>query len=245
LASSGSQPDVGVWWWVVECSDYIRKQYPGTPRYTVIAASRLNEYRNILCKVRYSSESDANAAAFAAESGAELNAWQIVRWPPSHTSTHQTSRYEAFPESDIRNVWKLGAKTVQSGLSHPDAVKEASRRCALPDRWCVIQNDEETKGQEAYTVSLFDFLSFSQKDNVLLSCESEQEAWQEIPRIKAEAEQRLAQLRLEEMERRKTERRWDRISSVFRVGVLIAGAVVLIWLCITVVRWFWQHPLFR
>ena len=116
----------------------------------------------------------------------------------------------------------------------------------LPDRWCVVPNDsEQTKRQEPYTVKLADFLWFSEKDSVLTTCDSEPEAWQAIPKIRAEAEQRFAQFNREEIERRKNERRWDLISSRFRVGVMIAVAVGLIWLLITVVHWFWQHPLFR
>jgi hypothetical protein len=211
LGTNGSsdQAELREWWWVVECSDYIRKQYPGTPRYAVVAASRLDEYRNIIYKVRYSSESDANAASIAAEGGTEsLSACEVVCWPPSFTSAHpETSRYEAVSQNDIHRFWKLGAKTVQSGLSHADAVREASRRCALPDRWCVVPNDsEQTKRQEPYTVKLADFLSFSEKDSVLTTCDSEQEAWQAIPKIRAEAEQRLAQFNREEIERRKNER---------------------------------------
>ena len=139
------------WWWVVECSDYLRKLYPGTPRYAVVPASRLNEYRNIVCKVRYGSESDANAAAIAAEGGAEtLSAWEVVRWPPSFVSEHpERSRYEAVPQNDIHEIWKLGAKTVQGGFSRADAVKEASRRLALSDRWCVVPNDKTNEKSRA------------------------------------------------------------------------------------------------
>lgn len=244
---SSDQAERREWWWVVERSDYLRKQYPGTARFAVVAASRLNEYQNIVCRVRYSSESDANAAAIAAEGGAEtLTAWEVVRWPPSVTSAHETSRYEAVPQNDIQKFWKLGAKTVQSGLSHADAVRDASGRCALPDRWCVVPNDKgQTKSQEPYIVKLADFLSFSEQDHVVATCGTEQEAWQAIPRIRAEAEQRLAQFNREEMERRKSERRRDLMNSRLQGVAMIVGAVGVIWLLITVVRWFWQHPLFR
>jgi hypothetical protein len=237
------------WWWVVECSDYIRKQYPGTPRYTVVPANQLNKYRGIVCKVRCSSEAAAIAAAIAAADGGDemLCAWTVVRWPASFLNAHpETSRYEAVPENDIHKCWSLGAKSLQRLLSHADAVHEAARRSTLPKRWCVIPNDnKQTERQEPYTVKLADFLSPSEEDRVLATCDSEQEAWQAIPRIRAEAEQRLAQFNREEIERRQKERRWDHISSLFRVGFIVAVAVGLIWLLITVVHWFWQHPLFR
>ena len=101
------------------------------------------------------------------------------------------------------------------------------------------------RSQEPYIVKLADFLSFSEQDNVVATCGTEQEAWQAIPRIRAEAEQRLAQFNREEMERRKSERRRDLMNSRLQGVAMIVGAVGVIWLLITVVRWFWQHPLFR
>jgi len=138
---------------------------------------------------------------------------------------------------------------VQGGFSHADAVHEASRRYTIPDRWCVIPNDnEQTKRQEPYMVKLVDFLSSSERDSVRETFDSEQAAWQAIPRIKTEGEQRLAQINREQMEWAKTERQWDYVRTLFRVGAVVGVVVPLasaaIWLLITVVHWFWAHPLF-
>jgi hypothetical protein len=150
------------WWWVVECSDYIRKQNPGTPRYAVIPTSRLNQYSNISCRVRYSTETAANAAAIAAEDEKEtLVAWEVVWWPASYRDEHpETPRFEAVCQNDIRKFWSLGAETVWGLMSRPDAVHEAARRSSLPELWCVIPNgNSRTNGQEPYTVKPFDGLS--------------------------------------------------------------------------------------
>jgi hypothetical protein len=236
------------WWWVVECSDYIRNQYPGTPRYTVISANQLNNYEGILCKVRYSSEAAATAAAIAAADGGDetLCPWEVVRWPPSFLNAHpETSRFEAVSQNDIQKVWSLGATSVQSGFSHADAVHEAARRCTLPERWCVIPNDNErTKDQEPYTVKLAEFLSFSEEDKVRATCESEQVAWQAIPRIKAEDDEQLALYKQQQEEWKKTQRRADRVGWTLKVVIAVASASGLVWLLITVVHWFWEHPLF-
>ncbi len=236
------------WWWVVEWSEYIRKQYPGAARYAVVPSSRLNEYRDILCKVRYSSEA---AAVAAAERGGELLcAWEVVWWPRSSIEKHPgTSRYEAIPESDIQRFWSAGAKSVQGGLAHADAVAEAARRCALPERWCVVRNNNsQTKESEPYTVKPAQALSLSEKDQVRATCNSEQDAWQAIPGVQAEDERRMKadKQRYEEWER--TERRREYFLAIPRVTFVITACVglvvALIWLLVTLVHWFWQHPLF-
>jgi hypothetical protein len=238
------------WWWVVECSDYIRQQYPGTPRYAVVPASRLDEHRNILCKVRYSSETAATAAAVAAIAAADggdemLCAWEVVRWPASFLNAHpERSRYEAVPQNDIRKFWALGAKSLQSGLSHADAMDEAARRCTLPERWCVIPNDNvETNRQERYTVKLAEDLSSYERVHVRATCDSEQAAWQAIPRVKVEDDQWLERHNRKQ-EWQKTQLRWDNVRRISRVPLVVALALGLIWLLITVVHWFWEHPLF-
>ena len=149
------------WWVVVECSDYLRKQHPDAPHYAVIPISRLDQYRNILYRVRYSTEAAANAAAIAAEAGNEaLVSWEVVWWPASYRAEHpETPRFEAICQSDIRKFWLLGAKSVWSGMSRPDAEHEAARRSSLPELWCVIANeDTRTNSQEPHTVKHFDGL---------------------------------------------------------------------------------------
>src|ERR1035437_1710887 len=91
--------------------------------YSVVGSHRLNEYQNIRCIVRYSSEA---AAIAAAERGGDLlDAWQVIRWPAgSAQSPVGTLRYEAVPERDIQSHWAAGAKSIAAGLSHPDAVTE-------------------------------------------------------------------------------------------------------------------------
>ena len=199
------------WWVVVECSDYLRKLHPGTPRYAVIPISHLSQYSNIQCRVRYSTEAAANAAAIAAESGKEtLVAWEVVWWPAIYRDEHpETSRFEAVCQNDIRNFWSLGAKTVCSGMSHPDAVHEAARRSGLPELWCVItKEDSRTNRQEPYTVKSFDGLSFTEKeDKVRATCDSEISAWQAIPGIVEEDRQREASYEQQQREWRDTQRR--------------------------------------
>src|SRR6266853_124667 len=204
------------WWWVVECSDYIRKQHPGTPRYAVIPISRPNQYRNILCRVRYSTEAAANAAAIAAEG-----------------------------ENEIRNFWSLGLKTVWSGMSRPDAVREAARRSSLPQLWCVLPNeDAQTNSHEPYTVKPFDGSLHSEKDKVLATCESERAAWQAIPGIVEEDRQRAAAYEQQRQELANTARRNKGIHQVLRLAAMVALVAGAIWLLVTVVHWFWVHPLF-
>jgi hypothetical protein len=169
-----------------------------------------------------------------------------VGWPPSFLNAHaETSRFEAVPQNDVGKFWSLGAKTVQAGLSRADAVHEAARRCTLPERWCVIPNDNEhTKRQEPYTVKLADFLSFSEEETVRAICESEQAAWQTIPRLNAEDHKRLALNKRQREEWEKTQRRWDPFRRVLKVVFAVALVSGLAWLLITVVQWFWEHPLF-
>lgn len=235
------------WWWVVECSDYIRKQHSGTPRYAVIPISRLNQYRNILCRVRYSTEAAANAAAIAAEAGNEtLVSWEVVWWPASYRAEHpETSRFEAVCQSDISKFWSLGAKTVWSGMSQLDAAREAARRSNLPELWCVIPNeDARTNSQELFTVRPFDGLSFSEKDKVRATCDSERAAWQEIPGIVEEDRQRAAESEQQRREWANKERRKEGIRQVRRLAAMVALFAGAIWLLVTVVHWFWVHPLF-
>jgi hypothetical protein len=239
------------WWWVVEYSDYIRKQYPGTPRYTVVPISRLDEYQNILCKVRYSSEAAANAANAAAniadDGGDEiLCAWAVVRRPASFVKAHpERSRYEAVSEKDIHKFESGGGKISHLGLSHADAVQEAARRCTLPEHWCVIPNDDgQRKSQEPYTVKAAGDLSSSERDQARATCDSEQDAWQAIPRIKAEDDEILARRNREEMEWRRDQHRWEGVSRIFRLVFVGPLILVLTWLLVSVVRWFWAHPLF-
>jgi hypothetical protein len=235
------------WWWVVECSDYIRKQHPGTPRYAVVPISRLNQYRNILCRVRYSTEAAANAAAIAAEAGNEaLVSWEVVWWPTSYRAEHpETSRFEAVCQSDIRKFWSLGAKTVWSGMSRPDAAHEAARRSSLPELWCVITNeDARTNSQEPYTVNPFDGLSHLEKDKVRATCDSERAAWQAIPRIVEEDRQRAAADEQQRREWANTERRNEGIRQMLRLTAMVALVAGAIWLLVTVIHWFWVHPLF-
>lgn len=235
------------WWWVVECSDYIRKQYPGTPRYAVVSANQLRQYRNIQCKVRYSTEAAANSAAIAAEAGDDtLVSWEVIWWPASYRAEHpETSRFEAVCQDNIREFWSLGAKTVWSGMSRRDATNEAARRSNLPELWCVITNeDNRTNGQEAYTVKSFDGLSFTEKDKARATCDSEQAGWQAIPGIVEEDRQRTAAHEKQQREWANTERRNDslrRVLAPVAIVVLIGGAI---WLLVTVVHWFWVHPLF-
>jgi len=235
------------WWWVVECSDYIRKQHPGTPRYAVIPISRLNQYSNILCRVRYSTEAAANAAAIAAEVGNEtLVSWHVVWWPASYRNEHpEKSRFEAVPENDIRAFWSLSAKTVWSGMSHPDAAHEAARRSKLPELWCVITNDDaRTNGQEPYTVKPFDGLSHSEKDEVRATCDSERAAWEAIPGIVEGDRKQAAAYEEQQREWANRERRSERIRQVLRPAAAVALVAGAIWLLVTVVHWFWVHPLF-
>jgi len=235
------------WWWVVECSDYLRKQHPGTPRYAVIPISRLNQYRNIQCRVRYSTEAAANAAAIAAESGREsLLAWHIVWWPSSYRNEHpEKPRFEAVPENNIRDFWSLGAKTVWSGMSQPDAAREAARRSSLPEPWCVVPNeDARTNSQEPFTVKSYDGLSHSEKDNVRATCDSERAAWQAIPKLLEDDRQRSAAYEQQRREWAKTERRNESLRQAFRIAVMVGLIVVTVWLVVTFIRWFWVHPLF-
>jgi hypothetical protein len=235
------------WWWVVECSDYIRKQNPGTPRYAVIPSIRLNQYRNIECRVRYSTETAANAAAIDAEDGKEtLVAWEVVWWPAIYRDEHpETSRFEAVCQNDIRKFWSLGAKTVWSGMSRPDAVQEAARRSSLPELWCVIPNeDNRSNSQEPYTVKAFDGLSYSEKDKVRATCDSERAAWQAILEIVEEERQRAAAYEQQQRERENIERRNEGIRRVLRFAAMVVSIAGAIWLLVTVIHWFWVHPLF-
>lgn len=235
------------WWWVVECSDYIRKQHPSTPRYAVIPVSRLTQYRNILCRVRYSTEAAANIAAIDAEDGKQtLVAWEVIWWPAIYRDEHpETSRFEAICQNDIRKFWSLGAKTVWSGMSRPDAVHEAARRSSLAELWCVIPNeDSRTNSQEPYTVKPFDGLSHSEKDKVAITCDSERAAWQAIPEIVEEERQRAAAYEQQQREWKNTERRNEGIRRVLRLAAIVVSIAGAIWLLVTVVHWFWVHPLF-
>jgi hypothetical protein len=235
------------WWWVVESSDYIRKQHPGTPRYSVIPISRLNQYRNILSRVRYSTEVAATSAATAAEAGDEtLVSWEVVWWPASYRAEHpETSRFEAVCETDIIKFWSLGAKTVWSGMSRPDATREAARRTNLAELWCVIPNeDARTNSQEPFTVRPFDGLSFSEKDKVRATCDSERAAWQEIPGILEKDRQRATESEQKRREWATKERREESIRQVLQLAAMCAVFAGVIWLLVTVVHWFWVHPLF-
>lgn len=223
------------------------EQHPGTPRYTVIPISHLNQYRNILCKVRYSTEAAANAAAIAAEAGNdELTPWEVVWWPPKYRSEHpETSRFEAVPQTDIRKFWSLGARTEWSGMSRPDATHEAARRSGLPELWCVFANDgARFKGQEPHTVKSFDGLSHSEKDKVRATYDSERAAWQAIPLIAEREREQTAKYEQQRREWENTEQRKEGIREVLRLAAVVCLLVGSIWLIITVVRWFWLHPLF-
>jgi hypothetical protein len=236
------------WWWVVECSDYLRKLNPGTPRYAVIPIGNLNQYSNIQCRVRYSTEIAANAAAIAAESGEEdLVSWDVVWWPASYRDEHpDASRFGAVCNKDIQNVWKLGGKTVASGMSRSDAEHEAARRSSLPELWCVVtKEDSRTNRQEPYTVKSFDGLSFTEReDKVRATCESETAAWQTIPGIVEEDRKREAAYEQQQRERRKAEQRNESRGRVFWFVVMVASIVGAVWLLVTVVHYFWAHPLF-
>ena len=78
--------------------------------------------------------------------------WEVVWWPASYRAEHpETSRFEAVCQNDIRKFWSLGAKTVCSGMSRPDAAHEAARRSSLPELWCVITNgDAEPTSRALY-----------------------------------------------------------------------------------------------
>lgn len=236
------------WWWVVECSDYLRKLHPGTPRYSVIPIRNLNQYSNIQCRVRYSTETAANAAAIAAEGEKEtLVAWEVVWWPASYRAEHpETSRFEAVCQNDIRNFWSLGAKTVCSGMARSDAEHEAARRSSLPELWCVLTNgDSRTNRQEPYMVKPFDGLSFTEKeDKVRATCDSEKAAWQAIPGIVEEDHQREAAYEQRQKEWANTERRSEGVRRVLGFVAMVALIAGTVWLLVTVVRWFWVHPLF-
>jgi hypothetical protein len=187
--------------------------------------------------VRYSSEP---AAVNAAERGGELlERWEVIWWPPSYVESHpETSRFEAVPESDVQRFWPAGARTVQSGLSHADAVDEAARRCTLAEQWCVLPDGDR------YTVKPAEGLSLAEKDHVRATCDSEQEAWQAIPSLKAEDDHRMKLEKQRYQEWEKTQHRWDYLRVGVR-GVLLVGLVVAAtWLIITIIHWFWQHPLF-
>jgi hypothetical protein len=235
------------WWWVVEYSDYVRKQHSGMPRYAVIPISRLNLYRNILCKVRYSTETAANAAAIAAEGGEEiLVPWEVVWWSAGYRREHpETSRFEAVCQDDIRNFWSLGAKSVWGGMSRPDAVHEAARRSSLPELWCVIPNeDTQSNGQEPYTVKAFDGLSFSEKEKVRATSDSEKTAWQAIPGIVEQDSQRVIAYEQQRQGSAITERRNAVVRQVLRFAAMIVLIAGTIWLLVTVLHWLWVHPLF-
>jgi hypothetical protein len=236
------------WWWVVECSDSLRKLQPGTQRYAVIPISRLNQHSNILCRVRYSTENAANAAAIAAEEGNEpLVAWEVVWWPASYRAEHpETSRFEAVPQNDIQKFWSLGATSVWAGMSRPDAVHEAARRSGLPELWCVVPNeDARTSREEPYTVKSFDALSHIEKDDkVRATCDSETAAWLAIPGIVAAGRQQAAAEEQRVREWRDTERRNVKTGRVIRFAVMVVSVAGTIWLLITIVHWFWVHPLF-
>jgi len=236
------------WWWVVECSDYLRKLHPGTPRYAVIPPNCLNQYTNIQCRVWYSTETEANAAAIAAESGQEdLVSWDVVWWSASYRDGHpDASRFGAVCNKDIQNVWKIGGKTVASGMSRHDAEREAARRSALPELWCVIPNDDNrTNRQEPYTVKSFDGLSFTEKeDKVRATCDSETAAWHAIPGIVEEDRRREAAYEQQQREWRDTERRKESRGRVLQPAIMVALIAGAIWLLVTVVHYFWVHPLF-
>ncbi len=242
------------WWWVVEWSDYIMKQHPGCSRYSVVGSHKLNEYQNIRCIVRYSSEAAATAAA---DRGGELlDAWEVIRLPAS--SAHSpvgTLRYEAVPARDIRSYWATGAKSIAAGLSHADAVTEASRRGSLPQRWCVIPNDNaQTREKEPYTVKLAEDLSGYQETHVKGTYSSEPEAWQAIPKIQAEDERKYEECERNlrrEREREQRRRTWLRRGVV--VIVLIAAltasmlhpSVIFYVAAIGVAVWAWRQILSR
>jgi hypothetical protein len=236
------------WWWVVECSDYLRKLHPGTPRYAVIPPNSLNQYSNVQCRVRYSTETAANAAAIAAESGEEdLVSWAVVWWSASYRDEHpDASRFGAVCSKDIQNVWKLGGKTGASGMARPDAEHEAARRSSLPELWCVVTNeDSRTNRQEPYTVKSFDGLSFTEKDDrVRATCESETAAWQAIPGIVEEDRQREAAYEKQQRERRDAQRRNESTGRMLRFVLMVASIAGVVWLLVTVVHYFWVHPLF-
>jgi len=210
------------WWWVVEWSDYMMKQYPGCPRYSVVGSHRLNEYHDIQCIVRYSSEAAAIAAAD--RGGNLLDAWEVIRLPAgSAHSPVGTLRYEAVPARDIQSYWAAGVRSIAAGLSYADAITEASRRSSLPQRWCVIPNDiAQTREKEPYTVMPAEDLSGYQEAHIRGTYSSEPEAWQAIPKIQAEDEQKYE--KYEENLRRESERE-QRRRTWLRRGVVVIGLV--------------------
>lgn len=130
-------------------------------------------------------------------------------------------------------------------MSRPDAVREAARRSSLPELWCIIPNeDTRSNSQEPYTVRAFDGLSFSEKDKVRATCDSEKTAWQAIPGIVEGDRQRVAAYEQQRRDSANTECRNEGIRRVLRLAAMIALIAGTIWLLVTVVHWFWVHPWF-
>jgi hypothetical protein len=144
-----------------------------------------------------------------------------------------------------KKFWSLGAKTEWSGMSRSDAMLEAARRSTLPELWCVVPNkDPRTNSQEPYTVNPFDGLSHSERDDARATSDSEQAAWQAIAGIVEKDRQQTAAYEQERREWAKTESRNEGARRVLGTAAMIILVVGAVWLTVTVVHWFWVHPLF-
>jgi len=88
-------------------------------------------------------------------------------------------------------------------------------------------------------------LSFTEKeDKVRATCDSEISAWQAIPGIVEEDRQREAAYEQQQREWRDTQRRNESTGRVLRSAVMVVSIAGAIWLLVTVVHYFWVHPLF-
>ena len=93
-------------------------------------------------------------------------------------------------------------------------------------------------------VRSFDGLSHTEKDKVRATSDSEQAAWQVIPGIVEEDRQRAAAYEQQQREWANTERRNEGVRRVLRSVAMVALIAGAVWLLVTLVRWFWVHPLF-
>ena len=94
-------------------------------------------------------------------------------------------------------------------------------------------------------VKPFDGLSFTEKeDKVRATCDSEKAAWQAIPGIVEEDHQREAAYEQRQKEWANTERRSEGVRRVLGFVAMVALIAGTVWVLVTVVRWFWVHPLF-